>query len=262
MKLFFSRGKAVTDRESTLPLYINNCGYYKEIESPMPIVRNVGREDFHIIFVARGEVKSSFGVARDGECIFYPPKEQQRYSYEVREKSLYFWIHYSGTESESIIEGTKGGIIKSNAHTQRIHELFSYIVHAVTEDSEHEQKYALGLLRAMGALICAKKESTAPFRRAIELMRDFSKSYCVGDYAAAEGLSEGHFIREFKKATGRTPTDYRTNLQIEQAKALLFGTPLKIKAIAAQLGFSDALYFCRIFKTRVGVCPSEFRKMG
>ena len=92
------------------------------------------------------------------------------------------------------------------------------------------------------------------------MMRDFERDYKLKDYAEVMGVSEGHFIRSFKKSTGKTPLEYRACEQIEYAKTLLIETKLKNKDVASLAGFPDALYFSRVFRKHTGLSPSKFRK--
>ena len=57
--------------------------------------------------------------------------------------------------------------------------------------------------------------------------------------------------------TGNTPIEYRNNIRIEHAKALL-QEGLLVSEVGGQLGFSSPAYFCDAFKKRVGCSPSEF----
>ncbi|MNE83741.1 Arabinose operon regulatory protein [compost metagenome] len=45
-----------------------------------------------------------------------------------------------------------------------------------------------------------------------------------------------------------------------RAKLLLQTTPLAVAVIGQQVGYDDQLYFSRVFKKRVGVSPTEYRK--
>ena len=44
------------------------------------------------------------------------------------------------------------------------------------------------------------------------------------------------------------------------AKLLLNFSDLQINAIALELSYQDANYFCRLFKKETGLSPSEYRK--
>ena len=45
-----------------------------------------------------------------------------------------------------------------------------------------------------------------------------------------------------------------------RAKLLLQTTPMPVAVIGQQVGYDDQLYFSRVFKKRVGMSPSDYRK--
>lgn len=73
-------------------------------------------------------------------------------------------------------------------------------------------------------------------------------------------LSEGHFCRFFKAATGKTPLSYINEYRIDCAATLLCETDKPITEIALSCGFSDVNYFSRVFRSVRGCSPSAFRR--
>lgn len=74
-------------------------------------------------------------------------------------------------------------------------------------------------------------------------------------------LSPNYFGDLVKKETGRSPQDYIQNKITDIAKEELLGTKKTITEIAYQLGFQYSQHFNRYFKRKVGVSPSEYRKV-
>lgn len=72
--------------------------------------------------------------------------------------------------------------------------------------------------------------------------------------------SVSHLTRLFKKETGITPYEYLLRQRMEVAKALLTGTRLPVKEIAARLGFGDQYYFCNAFKKAFNAAPTRYRR--
>ena len=79
------------------------------------------------------------------------------------------------------------------------------------------------------------------------------------ELAALVGLSEYHFIRQYKASTGYTPYQYLVWRRVEQAKGLLSHPTLPITDIALRLGFSDGSHFARVFRKMTGVTPRQYR---
>ena len=75
------------------------------------------------------------------------------------------------------------------------------------------------------------------------------------------GLSLSHVSKTFKENTGKNFRDYVSDLRIEQSKKLLCNTNLKVGEIANMVGYPDDKYFCRLFKNKTKLKPSEYRKL-
>jgi AraC family transcriptional regulator len=80
------------------------------------------------------------------------------------------------------------------------------------------------------------------------------------ELAAAIGLSQFHFTRLFKNATGTTPHQYVLSLRIARARNLLQQTKLPVSQVAAMSGFKGVTQFNRAFSKLTGTTPSEFRR--
>lgn len=79
----------------------------------------------------------------------------------------------------------------------------------------------------------------------------------LDDIASYVGLSKYHLSREFKKMTGYSLMQYMNTVRCEQAQKLLSTGKYKIKEVALQCGFDNYSYFANIYKTYMGVLPSE-----
>ena len=64
----------------------------------------------------------------------------------------------------------------------------------------------------------------------------------------------------FKKATGKTYSDYLIDLKISHAKKLLRHTSESIMLIAENSGFESICNFNRAFKKKTQLSPSQYRK--
>lgn len=74
------------------------------------------------------------------------------------------------------------------------------------------------------------------------------------------GFSRSHFYQMFKECTGVSPYQYHLQLRMGRARELLRGSALLIKQIAAMLNFHDVYQFSKIFKKKIGVSPSQYRR--
>ena len=84
----------------------------------------------------------------------------------------------------------------------------------------------------------------------------------LGETAKAACLSKAQFIRLFKKHLGVTPNEYYINYKIERLKEKLLDTNLSISQAFAACNINYNGYSIKLFKKKVGVSPSMYRKMS
>ena len=73
-------------------------------------------------------------------------------------------------------------------------------------------------------------------------------------------LSTSNLTHNFKKITGFSITEYLIFCRLANAKHLLRTTEQKIRDILEQCGFRDESDFSRMFKAKIGITPTEYRK--
>ncbi|GFI29539.1 MAG: response regulator transcription factor [Lachnospiraceae bacterium] len=80
----------------------------------------------------------------------------------------------------------------------------------------------------------------------------------AADYA---NMSSYYFSRVFKKITGVNFITYVTDCKIEVAREMLADTDMPVISIAYELSYSEANYFSKAFKRKVGMTPTEYREI-
>lgn len=81
-------------------------------------------------------------------------------------------------------------------------------------------------------------------------------------FADKAHLSQHYFSDLLKKETGRSAKDHINDFVIEKAKNLLLSTQSSVSEIAYDLGFNYPHYFTRLFKSKTGMTPVEYRAMS
>ena len=81
----------------------------------------------------------------------------------------------------------------------------------------------------------------------------------LSDIAKNLYVTNGYLSRIFKKETNYTVTEYITKCRIKTAYQLLkSGEYTKISDIAETVGYTDSLYFSKLFKKETGISPSKY----
>lgn len=95
----------------------------------------------------------------------------------------------------------------------------------------------------------------------------YIKEHCNEDInfenlATTFGISSRYFRRLIMNKIGISAVDYLTNLRLEQSKRLLVFSDMHVTDIALESGYNTVQYFTQIFKERIGLTPSVFRKLN
>ena len=81
----------------------------------------------------------------------------------------------------------------------------------------------------------------------------------VAYFASKVCLSPNYFGDLISKETGTTAQRHIQDAVIDRSKQLLVDTRMSVSEIAYQLGFEYPQHFSRLFKSRTGMTPNEFR---
>jgi AraC-like DNA-binding protein len=90
--------------------------------------------------------------------------------------------------------------------------------------------------------------------------RHSAETVSLSEMAALINLSESAFCKFFKRTTGKTFSDYLSEIRVGHACHLLSESDDTISEIAYRSGFESLTYFNRVFLRKKGVRPREFRK--
>jgi AraC family transcriptional regulator len=80
--------------------------------------------------------------------------------------------------------------------------------------------------------------------------------------ARQAGLSVFHLQRAFSTATGETPKQFTLRLRLGRAAAMLLTRDDSVLDVALDCGFQSHEVFCRAFRRRFGISPSDYRQRG
>ena len=75
-------------------------------------------------------------------------------------------------------------------------------------------------------------------------------------------VSEIYFRHIFESCYNMTPKQFIIDMRINKAKQFLADGALKINAIALKCGFSNQYHFCRTFKEKTGLTPTQYMKQN
>ena len=92
------------------------------------------------------------------------------------------------------------------------------------------------------------------------LQKHMASDITISDLARAIAVSERTMARRFVAAIGQTPLAYLQAVRLQAARAMLETGDMTVQSIAAQVGYSDASSFSRLFRQGVGLSPGSYRR--
>lgn len=106
------------------------------------------------------------------------------------------------------------------------------------------------------------KKNIRPIRMACEyVQQNIQGNIKMEDVAALVNLSPAYFSSLFTKKMNQTFSDYIIMVRIKKACGYLENSDMKINEIALAVGLNDVRYFSKLFRKKIGIKPTEYRKI-
>jgi len=166
---------------------------------------------------------------------------------------------------------TAGHIGRLHLHTDTLRaefeDLFTRVEQAHRGGRPTSQELAINQLEHL--LIRCVEEAPAQATRAIDsrvqaacqfIATHLARDLSLEEIAREVCLSPSRLAQLFRDQVGVTIVRWREDQRLILAKHLLRSSSTAICSVSSLVGYDDQLYFSRVFRKRVGVSPSEFRR--
>lgn len=200
------------------------------------------------------------------------PGERERIEAMPNEHYESYWVMFRGSAAEKFVRLC--GLPNHNCvfpfhKTRECAEVIKKVLDLAEPKNEYEEA---SLLHAAFFEIVAihlrdrEQRPDVPLRIAHKMKSYMDENYhmtvSVEAFAKKHGVSRNYLYTLFKKEYGVSPKEYLTQLRLEKAKRLLASETehLSVSEVAFAVGFSDPLYFSRLFRKEVGVSPSKYSR--
>lgn len=209
---------------------------------------------------------------KPGSLILIFPNEWHRYRPMKKTGWVENYVGFNGHIANQLLKhptfSSQQPVIQCGIREEII-DTYLKISDLVEKERPGYQQIASGMVvKLLGYIISVEKRkgfSGKQISKVIEevrfLMRqNADQEFNLEELARQHNVGYSYFRKMFKKYTGVSPGQYHLQLRIIRAKELLISTDKSIKEISLELGFQTIHYFSLIFKKKVGLTPSEFRK--
>ena len=181
-----------------------------------------------------------------------------------------FRARYPGTHPVAELYARSGNLISCAGATAVIDLMLAWLGwHAQGDIAEEVADHLLaGRIRAAGTAQRPPPDADSGSRdgaiaRTQALMaRHLEEPLSCAALAKAAGLSLRQLERRYRAELGSSVLQQYRTLRIAKAHQLLQQTPLPVTEVALSCGFTSPEYFCRLYRSMLGVSPSADRQQS
>ena len=263
----FKHSVWLSNREG-LGLAVYNCGFQRC--SPGHTWGPAVRDHFLIHYITSGKGVYDSGSGKyslsAGDGFLVVPNRLITYWADQSDPWEYYWVGFNGTDAERLV--CEAGLSaeqpifhydKDSLYREKLLNIYRLNGNRPSDQARMQA----GLLSFMAAMmdrrpldIQEKKSGYEYVKKSLQFIDyNYSRSIDVDDIAANVGISRSHLYRLFMKHISVPPNEYLTRYRIQKASLLLESSNLSVGEAAYSTGFSDQLYFSRVFKSIRGSPP-------
>ena len=218
------------------------------------------RETYGLSFCLEGQVTYNHNgnkvVSTPGEAVFLP--KGQSYSIYGDKGGIFLIINFLCADKfcDTVVSYPIKSVQPYIADFEKMKSLFLF--------EKNRAKIMSIFYNILHRISSEKSDFSAFLSPALEHIEKncFSPELSVSSLAALCNISEVYFRKLFFQYAEVSPKQYILDIRIEKAKQLLSDGTLKISALSEKCGFSNPYHFCRQFKNKTGLTPTEYMKQN
>ena len=254
--------------------YLCFCGYAKC--SPLHSFGPAVRPNYILHYIVDGTgkflVNGEEYNLRKGQGFLIEPEVQTFYQADEEVPWTYLWIGFGGKKAEDYLRDL--GLNKKQLIFQcGCGEELKQIVYSMLKHRKYtaaNEYFLEGLLYTFFGTLkenmeiagnAGEKDGNLYVRKAVEFIQNnYADPVRVKDIADYVGVNRSYLYTLFQDNLQLSPKEYLTNFRLTRAAELLQLTDLSVETVAMSCGYQDALGFSKIFKAKMGITPSAYRK--
>lgn len=266
----------IESNEKNVDLHVHNCGYQ---ECPPELSYGPAVREFYLfhyiisgfgIFQTRGQ---TFNLSK-GQGFLIHPKILSYYKADKHKPWTYAWIGITGLHAEEYLR--ESGLDSENPiWTCEEDDLLTYYLLQIVEANNHGA-FKHPRITGYAYLFLSRLMEISPFankairganlsdyyiRSVIEYIeQNFYRKLTIKEIAQHVGLERSYLGSIFKKQTNKTLQEFLIDFRIRKACNLLKYENINVADVARSVGYEDQLQFSKIFKSRTGLSPVNYRK--
>lgn len=204
-------------------------------------------------------------IVKAGDTYLLKPTENCEYYADKNDPYKKIWVNFRGPIAYELVTQYKlqDTVYKKVNLCPVFEKLFK--IEELSTDLDKINFKLTSIITEMLMLLAESKNTTKPVSEMAVLIKDsldsyISQSFSLDIIAKELTTSKAEVIRQFKRAYNLTPYQYLLKIKINQARIMLENGTYSIIEIANHLAFNSPYHFSEIFKEKIGMTPTEYRK--
>ncbi len=257
------------------PLVVVSGG--RELCAPDYVIERATFPYWSIEFVAHGKGRLTLAGRKHeliaGTLFAYGPGIPHHITSDPQERMVKYFVDFAGREAGPLLKEhapQPGRVIQTSAPGE-VMALFDTLIREGLRNTPYTGRIAALLLRH---LILKATETALPAGSAASpafatysrcrqhIERHWATLHTLDQIATACHVNASHLCRLFQRFGHQSPYQFLLRLRMNQAAELLQVAGVTVKEVADRTGFTDPFHFSRVFKSVMGVSPSQFARLG
>lgn len=235
-------------------------------------------EEYQIIYISKGEgIFESNGEPSQkiypGSILLLFPGIWHRFRPDAKSGWEEYWVGFNGAYAQYLLEqkcfNPKSPVIQLG-YNQEFLNIFSNLIDTI-ESKNHlvhglASFHLINLLGITYASVLTNNSNLSHKERIIrrmqhEIHEGWNKNIDFKKLADNFDVSYSWFRKSFKEVFNTSPNQYSLMLKLRNAAKMIEDSNFPISKVAFDCGFNSEFYFSKIFKQKMGLNPSDIRKM-
>ena len=241
------------------------------------------RDHYLIHFIRRGcgvmiDMQNEYSL-HENQCFLICPGQMSMYRAAQDSPWEYYWLGFSGPWGESVLSEIGLDTAHPIAKLRNSETLFALLDRMTDAIAPHRGYLTLtGLLFELMDVLrdsCGTCEGVRPTavrhnlqEKNVQLVENIKimvenslgEKLNISEIARSLGYSRSYMTEVFHRETGMSISQYITEFRLQRAKRMMRDPVMPLQQIAYKCGYSDPLFFSRMFKKRFGVSPRALRE--
>lgn len=229
----------------------------------------------HVVIDGKGmlDYRGKRWMIGKGQMFILFPGEVTTYYADKDDPWYYCWIGFRGEAAWKIVESIGFSCqtpVLSFENGQKIEDRIKKILSIKSLTLDGQLLRNAEMLEILSDIIKESSERVAsddnqnPYSYSEYAVRyinnHFSEKIRIQDLANQIGISRSYLVNLMKRETGMSPQRYLLVTRMRRAIELLTRTNDSIRNIAAECGYDDPMAFSKVFKSKIGINPSNYRE--